>query len=186
MAFVFLSKTGTLELKPYSLHAKIRDFIDDCKRLFHPKPDLTFPIDLYNNVKDTDNLTMLHSRWALPVKSRYGPMPVLRLDIDIDKYQHLIPMFECEGQGQSSLKESEAESLCEKRRSYARSRRKAQVSKYTRSKKGETSESGHGSKSSSKVKCKAKAKEHLRSYREPCRKASYQFMCYVIFFIVTY
>lgn len=53
--------TGVPVLKPDSLHANIRNFIDCCKQLFgHQTKSESLVSDLYTNVKDTDNFALFH------------------------------------------------------------------------------------------------------------------------------
>lgn len=58
-------------LRPCSLHAKVRNFIDSCKRLFghHPK-NTSIVSDLYSNVKDTDNFALFHLSSETKLNSR--------------------------------------------------------------------------------------------------------------------
>lgn len=67
-------------MKPDSIHAQVRNFIDCCKQLFgHQSKKETLVSDLYNNVKDTDNFALFHSNLYTKLHSRsrtrfnYGP-----------------------------------------------------------------------------------------------------------------
>ncbi|XP_052241692.1 bromodomain and WD repeat-containing protein 3-like isoform X2 [Dreissena polymorpha] len=137
----------SLDLVPGSIHDLIGKFIESCCKLFnHHKQDYSFISDLYKHAKDPDNFALFHiASDRRPSKSQaqlaaFFRQETAKYQVHVthqtdDECKQFDNRAECPYTDLVPL-ETEAELLSEKRRSYARSRRKDQsyqVKRVTRS-----------------------------------------------------